>query len=135
MCTFYRQCVHLQVEKIQISKLSSPGLDVISVYRSDKGNPNELLGELLKIITDEKATLITGDFNICYLRIPKNQVSKGLQGISFQQLADFPTHVMGGHIDHVYWRDSTGQWEKPKIERYSPYFSDHDGICVTLKKK
>ena len=122
-------------KKIQISKFSSPDLDVITVYRSDRGNPNELVGELLKIITDEKATLITGDFNICYLRIPKNQVSKGLQVRSFQQLADFPTHILGGLIDHVYWRDSNGQWEKPIIERYSPYFSDHDGICVTLKKK
>ena len=98
---------------MQISKLTSAELDVITIYRSDRGNPNELIGVLTNMITDEKKTLITGDLNICYLRIPKNQVSKGLQGRSFQQLVDFPTHIMGGHIDHVYWRDNNSQWEKP----------------------
>ena len=120
---------------MQISKLTSAELDVITIYRSDRGNPNELIGVLTDMITKEKTTLITGDLNICYLRIPKNQVSKGLHGKGFQQLMNEPTHVLGGHIDHVYWRDTNNHWAQPTIERYSPYFSDHDGICVTLKMK
>ena len=121
--------------KMQISKFNSIDLDVISVYRSDRGNPNELIGNLLSMVKEDKATIITRDFNICYLRIPKNQISKRLCEESFWQLVKEPTHIMGGHIDHVYWRDSFTHWEDPALERYSPYYSDHDGLCVTLKKK
>ena len=138
--TYFKSNIFTPVEdyitsKMQISKLNSLDLDVISVYRSDRGNPNELIGKLLTMIRVEKTTIITGDFNICYLQIPKNQISKGLLGESFQQLIKEPTHIRGGHIDHVYWRVGKEHWEEPIIERYSPYYSDHDGICVTLKKK
>ena len=51
-----------------------------------------------------------------------------------QQLMTEPTHILGGHIDHVYWKDEHEHWMSPIIERYSPYYSDHDGSCITLKK-
>ena len=121
--------------KMQISKFISVDLDVINVYRSDRGNPNELIGQLLSMISGDKATIISGDFNICSFRIPKNQISKGLYERGFKQLVKEPTHIMGGHIDHVYWSDRDNHWREPAIERHSPYYSDHDGIYVTLKKK
>ena len=42
--------------------------------------------------------------------------------------------IGGGHIDHAYWRDKTGVWKEPKLERYSPYYSDHDALCITLEQ-
>ena len=96
---------------------------------------NELIEKLMGMIRGDRTTIITGDFNICYLRIPKNQISKKLCEESFQQLVREPSHIMGGHIDHVYWRNRSYQWEDPDIERFSPYYSDHDGLCVTLMKK
>ena len=27
------------------------------------------------------------------------------------------------------------RWDAPTIERYSPYYSDHDALLVTLKRK
>ena len=39
---------------------------------------------------------------------------------------------MGGHIDHVYWRNVGNMWTDPEIERYSPYYTDHDASCITL---
>ena len=121
--------------KMQISKFNSADLDVINIYRSDRGNPNELIGKLLSMISGDKTTIITGDFNICYLRIPKNQISKRLCEENFQQLVREPSHIMGGHIDHVYWRNRNNHWEDPDLKRYSPYYSDHDELCVTLKKR
>ena len=46
-----------------------------------------------------------------------------------------PTQTMGGFIDHAYWKDNQNCWESPKFERYSPYFSDHDALCITLMAK
>ena len=58
-----------------------------------------------------------------------------LKKLGFQQLVCKPTHI-GGHIlDHVYWRDPTGAWNQPDVARYSAYYSDHDAMLVTLKKR
>ena len=80
-------------------------------------------------------TLITGDFNICFKSNGRNRMSKGLieeQGM--RQLMTEPTHILGGHIDHVYWKDEHQKWKNPFVERYTPYYSDHDGLCISIKK-
>ena len=43
------------------------------------------------------------------------------------------THTAGGQIDHVYFRDLTDAFETPDLLRVSPYYSDHDALCTTLK--
>ena len=119
---------------MQIVKFTSPDLDTISVYRSRNGHSVELLNHLLQMLTEEKPTLITGDFNMCYMLQKNNRMSQGLEQRSFSQLVNEATQIRGGLIDHAYWKDVTGVWNKPVIERYSPYYSDHDGICTTLTK-
>ena len=50
-----------------------------------------------------------------------------------QQQADSRTpYIQGRHIDHAYLLDPTGKVH-PIIERYSPYYSDHDGICIVIQ--
>ena len=120
---------------MQITKLSSKSLDVINVYRSSNGHSVELLNHLRDLLTMGKTVLITGDFNICYQTIGNNRLSKGLETNGFIQLVKEATHIRGGHIDHVYWRDVNGGWKAPHLQRYSPYYSDHDGSCVTLMKR
>ena len=44
------------------------------------------------------------------------------------------THIEGGWIDHAYWLDSARKWKTPALERYSPYYSDHDVLLITLEK-
>ena len=84
----------------------------------------------------ENPTLITGDFNICYMKNGRNRMSKGLiEEYGMKQLVKEPTHILGGHIDHVYWRDEHQQYMTPMIERYSPYYSDHDCICITVETR
>ena len=120
---------------MQITKFSSKTLDVINVYRSSNGHSVELLNHLRDLLTMGKTVLITGDFNICYQTIGNNRLSKGLETNGFIQLVKEATHIRGGHIDHVYWRDVNGGWKAPQLQRYSPYYSDHDGSCVTLMKR
>ena len=103
------------------------------MYRSSKGHTVELLQQIKQMINPEKATLITGDFNVCYLNNGNNRLSRGLVEMEkFEQLIRGPTHIMGGHIDHVYWRNVGNMWTDPEIERYSPYYTDHDASCITL---
>ena len=82
-----------------------------------------------------KPTLITGDFNVCYKQKRDNPITERLERLGFQQIVTKATHIMGGLIDHAYWYDSDSIWYEPIVEMYSPYYSDHDCILVTLYKK
>ena len=89
---------------------------------------------LESILEDDKPTLVTGDFNVCLRQNPNNAISSSLMNQGFIQMVEKASHVKGGWIDHAYWRDNGGNWDIPAIETYSPYYSDHDSILVTLKK-
>ena len=86
------------------------------------------------MLAGEKPTLITGDFNICMMNHEKNRMSKRLLEIEFKQLVRQATHIRGGHIDHVYWKDSHKVWKDLHLELYCPYYSDHDASLITLMK-
>ena len=139
LVTFFKSKLMQHVQDVkeinmQVSKFTSPEVDIISVYRSSNGHSVELLNHLLKMIIKDKPTLITGDFNICYSVNKNNRMSQGLRRNEFIQLVEKATHIRGGLIDHAYWRDTNRIWEEPIIERYSPYYSDHDGLCTTLRR-
>ena len=119
---------------MQVTKLSSHNLDVFSVYRSSNGNSLELLNRITELLTRGKPTLITGDFNICMLNHSKNRMSKGLMQKGFHQMIKNATHIRGGHIDHVYWKNYDHVWKEPHLELYCPYYSDHDASLITLVK-
>ena len=93
-----------------------------------------LIDHLLDLIEVDKPTLITGDLNICNMKEPHNRLTKLLTRMGFKLLINEATHIQGGHIDHAYWIDPAGGWQTPSIERYSPYYSDHDGLLITLKR-
>ena len=122
-------------DKLQIMKISSEDLDSLNVYRSAGTPLEDTLSKIKAIIVPHKATLITGDFNVCLNKNPNNDLTKKMKEIGFEQLVDRATHVEGGHIDHVYWRDLPGVWMDPNLEIYSPYYSDHDGLLITLLKR
>ena len=123
----------IKEDKMQISKLVSDEVEVIVVYRSDGGNPNDLVAHLTRLIDREMNTLVTGDFNICYISKRNNKVTKYLESDGFSQLMNEATHMKGGHIDHIYFRPGNKPVEAPSIYRYSPYYSDHDAICATIE--
>ena len=122
-------------EKLQIMKICLEDLDSINVYRSAGKSLMDTFDKIEKMIDPGKATLITGDFNVCIKKNPDNELSRKLMEIGFSQLVDRSTQVEGGHIDHTYWRNFDDEWKEPTLEFYSPYYSDHDCILVTLTKR
>ena len=129
----FRHEEDIRAENMQLTKFTSYELDVVNVYRSSTGNSVELLNNILTMVENPgKPSLITGDFNICMLNHSKNRMSKGLEMQGFFQLIREATHIKGGHIDHAYWRNREEAWTWPEIELYSPYYSDHDALLITL---
>ena len=122
-------------EKLQIMKIGLKDLVSINVYRSAGKSLADTFDRIKEIVDPGKATLITGDFNVCLMKNPENEVTRNLKRIGFRQLVDRSTHVEGGHIDHIYWRDSNSDWKEPQKEFYSPYYSDHDCLLVTLTRR
>ena len=141
MVTFYSDWVCSTHERdavsetMQITKYNIEGVDNISVYRSSNHSMKETCESLMSMIDADKPTLITGDFNVCTVKNKTNSLTAMLETLGFKQLVNTATHIGGGHIDHCYWLDETRKWEQPSLERYSPYWTDHDGLLVTLKKK
>ena len=131
----FKHIKDIVMETIQISKFSSEYVDSINVYRNQKGLPADLNNHLTNLLTDDKTTIITGDFNICSYIKWNNRVSAHLKSLGFQQYQLGPTHIKGGHIDHLYVNHNGPRPIKVETDRYSPYYSDHDGILVTLTPK
>ena len=78
-----------------------------------------------------RPTLITGDFNACFIENFNNRLIQGLLTLGFKQLVHEGTHIQGRQIDHAYLLDPTRKLNSVVV-RYSPYYSDHDGICIVL---
>ena len=126
---------HTSDTGIQISTITANNLSSIAVYRSSFGNVGNLAEKLLKIISKNKCVLIVGDFNICSKKKPQNMITSILQSKDFLSLIDKATHIQGGYIDQAYWKDEDKYFMPPTFQRYSPYYSDHDALCITLTKK
>ena len=122
----------VKMDKYQITKFQHKALDIINIYRSQTGHSVELLESLKKQMEPGRITLITGDFNICFVENFNNRLVQGLLGLGFDQLVHEPTHIRGRHIDQVYFLDPTKRL-KLIVDRYSPYYSDHDGIFITIR--
>ena len=139
--TFVKEVVaadHLQnivKQTLQISKFKIAGLDTISVYRSSNQSVKEVVEALDSLIDVGKPTLVTGDFNICTKKNASNVVTASLSQKGFQRMIERPTQIQGGHIDHIYWLDRDLRYNQPKVEFYSPYWSDHDALLVTITER
>ena len=141
IATFIRNhvvCEHkqdVQKETLQISKFSVGGIDTISVYQSNSHSIIEVREALTSVVEVGKPTLITGDFNLCAKKNANNIITVSLTKMGFQKLIDRPTHVQGGHIDHIYWIDKDARFKLPEVEYYSPYWTDHDSLLVTITER
>ena len=124
--------MEVKAEKLQITKMESNEVDIITVYKSEQANLSEFLEHLKTMISQAKTTVVCGDLNICYSSNKNNKVSKYLQNHGFSQLVNEPTHIKGRHLDHFYFRADEKTSDSPTIYRYSPYYSDHDAICSTI---
>ena len=129
----FRPGPQVKENRIQISKLVSDDVDVIVVYRSDQGNLGHLINHLKHLVDLRKNTVVTGDLNICYMTNRNNILIKFLEAEGFIQYVKEATHIKGRLIDHFYLRPSMNPVNISSINRYSPYYSDHDAICATIE--
>ena len=127
--------VEIGEPKLQVMRISLDSIDTINVYRSSDKSLVETSKMIHSLIDVNKPTLVSGDFNVCLRKNPSNEISKNLKECGFQQMVTQATHVEGGLIDHLYWLDKDNIWEKPSLEHYCPYYSDHDALLVTLKRR
>ena len=131
----FKPTVDIKEDKMQITKIESSELQVIVVYRSEQGSTLKLIEHLETMIEDKIATVICGDFNICFKTNRNNRVTKFIETKGFQQLMQEPTHIKGRNIDHFYFRSGGQIQEDAHIYRYSPYYTDHDALCATIEWK
>ena len=122
----------LKTENFQVIKKKHSYLDVINLYRSQQGNPQEVYKTIEAFITGEENFLILGDFNLCFNEDNSNILIQSLLKSNFHQLIKTPTQRCGRIIDHAYFR---GNNQKISIESitYSPYYSDHDALLIVVK--
>ena len=119
-----------RLERAQMSMFESPAVDVIVVYRSQGQNLEEIADKVDVWRNPAKLTVVCGDMNVCLKKEARNKLTVELDSMGFAQLNEEATHIGGGHIDHMYMtREATG---RATLERYSPFYSDHDALCLTL---
>ena len=80
----FKKTITINKEKMQIMKLESQDLEFLTVYRSEQGNSTELLQHLKDSINQNSATVISGDFNICYSSHRTNKITKFLETNGFK---------------------------------------------------
>ena len=112
--------------------MESEKLKVIGVYRSQEGDTANLINEIKSLVDREKTTVIGGDINICALTQRKNLVTESLEEIGFKQLVTQATHENGRALDHVYIRQGKTAKFDWALEFFPKYYSDHDGVCLTM---
>ena len=114
----------------QLTLFTSRDINVIHVYRSQHQPIDELLRAIEILRRKDRTTVVCGDLNLCLRKQPTNQFTLRMQDWGLSQIVKDATHIQGGHIDHVYV--SSEVVGKVNIERTSPFYSDHDTLCVTI---
>ena len=130
----FKHISDMKEEQIQISKFTSSFVDILVLYRSQKGNFNDLNQHIDVMDTKDRPLLVIGDFNFCFLTSNNNQTKHFLLKKRFTQMINEPTHIDGHLLDHAYLRDSNDTliWT---AEVQSKYYTDHKGLAIILKQK
>ena len=76
--------------------------------------------------------MISGYLNLCAVTEGHNYVTASLKELGFQQIVKKPTHIDGRSIDHIYIRNVENTKYKWTLEYIPKYYSDHDGLGLTL---
>ena len=85
--------------------------------------------ELKGIVEADKKIIIAGDFN--FDKSVENLLTKYLTSKEMVQLVKNATHDKGNCIDHCYVSQELK--DQVVLKQYSPYYSDHDALCISLK--
>ena len=100
---------------------------LVVVYASSGCPFKELAKDIEKLLHPDMTTIIVGDFN--FDKNETNALSNFQQEKEFTQLVNWPTHRGGQTIDRCYASKHT----KIQILRHSPYYSNHDALCLEFE--
>ena len=120
----------IKEDKMQLSKFRSQNLDIIALYRSQRGDYNNLNQNLEIMTTEGRSTLIIGDINFCYLDHPCNTTRKYLENQNYSQLIHEPTHIEGHILDQAYLKGNV----EAIAATHSKYYTDHKGLAILIRK-
>jgi exonuclease III len=131
--TYYTDKFH-QVQDVvsqhyQITKYESEGVVSINVYRSAQGSTEEVVEAIERMEVEGKANIVTGDMNTCARLQRTGLLVSSMLGSGYQLLTKEATHTQGRLIDHAYIKNG-----KADLHHYCPYYSDHDGLCLTVEQ-
>jgi hypothetical protein len=115
------------MEKYQILSIIDQDVQLVIVYISKNCSFDELVLDLGKTLKSEKKHVITGDFN--FDMEDKNALTKYFENLEFVQLVNSATHDDGRVIDHCYVPIDVA--DNIIVKQYSPYYSDHDALCIS----
>ena len=131
--TFYnKKFQHTQdlvSQHYQMTKFESKEAVSINIYRSALGSTREILEKITQLEVPGKSTIVTGDFNTCARKERTGLLVRSMLERGYTLHTKDPTHTQGGHIDHAYTKDA-----KAQLHRYTPYYSDHDSLCLTVEQ-
>ena len=77
---------------------------------------------------------VLGDFNINGLDVDSCRLLKEIL-FNYELMLDFPTHIDGGMLDHVYVSKNVMESFDAKILKKCINMSDHDAIKIELVPK
>ena len=101
----------------------------------EKAQINTVIDVMSSIFNLKKTILVCSDMNICYKEYKSNGLIQFFLRHGFKQKVSRATHIEGGLIDHVYFRNGVQKLDI-NVTLYSPYYTanDHDAICVELSQ-
>ena len=119
---------------IQYIKLSFKEYNLITIYQPPSESNIKTNLEVETIIKDliscNKPTVINGECNFDYRHTDTNLSKMLVNQCGFTQIVKEPTTYLGKCIDYFYVKNIDVAYNK----LYYPYYSDHEAVCVALKK-
>lgn len=109
-------------------------LTIVNIYKSPKNvckkTCRDFFDAIMNNLEIKKSTIICGDFNYDYGKESTNLLSVSLENKGFKQIVLDPTTIYGSCLDHVYISNDLCS----RYNLHYPYYSDHEAVCVMLKK-
>ena len=109
-------------------KIASDNVEIINIYRSYEADDICFIEKLVPMITNEKQTIILGDFNLCYQSQRDHPIFKLLHDMKFVQLVKSPSHIEGRVLDLVFVHETN---KTLTVHQKAAYFTDHDVIEIS----
>ena len=131
--SMFKHQLDITEELFQLSIFSSDQLNLFVLYRSQGADQKILIDTIQELMTDDKPTLIIGDFNLSFSDGKKNSTLQYFHQNSFQQLVQEPTHLEGNIIDQALIKDDA-KINSYKATLHTMYFTDHRAIAVLISR-